>query len=228
MLEKPAVRPYRYYRQKVDSTGLVGYAVATWPESQALNDLMAKGSDVITEAEIEHKTRELGIGLVGDDLRNIVDHLNLMRVTVHAKDVLSPALGPYEEDIKSVERCMNELLRKMPKVIEAHLKVDTERAFVSAARFYALLQATMAYQGDRWIAFGGRPLSRRTEPWHGDAVYLMALYNRARGKSDFLSGVNAKSAIVAFIAWAIDRTGNGHHKPEAIAQALNRRNRPAE
>jgi hypothetical protein len=216
------IRPFRYY---IGSKGPLAYAVVTWPSVPALNDLMAKG-EVITEAEVACKARELlRIDLVGDDLRDVVDALNLMRVTDQADDALPPELEPYEETIKNVERCVNELSRDLPKVIKAHLKVDTERAVTSAANFNALLEATKDYQRERWRAFGGRPPSRRRESWHCDAVYLMGLYNKARGKSDLLSWVKATSPIVKFIAWAFDCTGNEHHDPGSIAQALNRRNR---
>jgi len=237
MLEKNAVRPLRSYQQMVGSKGPFIYAVVTWPpRGPDLNELMLKG-EVITEAQVKGKLDELGIDLAGDGPREVVEHLNLMRVTVHAEEALSPVLKPYEEDIKSIEKCINVLLQKLPKEIEAHLKVatvnellkfDSKRAVVSAARFNALLQATEAYLRDRWSAFGGRSPSRRHAAWHCDAIHLMGLCNIAQGKSDLLSGVKEESPIVKFIVWAFDYVGNKPRTHEAIAQALNRRIRPVE
>jgi hypothetical protein len=220
------VAPFRYYLQDVGPEGLRAYAIATWPSGSDLKDLLVKG-EVVTEDEVEGKFRELRIDLVGDGPGAFAEALNIMRVTVHAKDALSHSLAPYEDALKSVERCVDELSRTLPKVIDAHRKVDSERAVASAAHFSRLLEAIKAYQGERWVAFGGRPPSRRREPWHGDAVYLMGLYNEARANPDILSGVNSDSSIVRFIAWAFERTGNKQRETGAIAQALNRRNRPA-
>jgi hypothetical protein len=178
----PALRPFRLYLQEVDSRGL-SYKVVTWPSGPAaLNDLMAKGA-VVTEAELGRKSRELRLGLADDHLRDVVEALNLMRVTVHPKDAFPPELEPYEEVFKNVERCVNELRRDLPKVIEAHLKFDSERAAASAAYFKAGLDVMNVYLHERWSAFGGRPPSRRREPWHGDAVYLQVVAQQSAGQA---------------------------------------------
>jgi hypothetical protein len=181
--------------------------------------------EVITDAEVVSWASELPVPLSADDVRELVSALNLMRVTVHVKDVKLPF--HLKQAHQRIEKSILELTQDLPKLIEAYRKFGTERAVTSVQVFEDLLSA--GRRADEYVRharapWGGAAAPKYTSaPWHGDAIYLVWILRLAAGRAGKpLSFTKGETPAVAFIDTALTRAGVEHGGLESIARAMSR------
>ena len=193
------------------------------PEQPSVTELMGQG-EIITEAEIRAWSVRLPFPLNGDDLAKMAVALNLMRVTVHAKDAIAPQ---QEAAMRRVITHINGLSQELPPLIAAGRKFGSAGATSAFDAFDNLLSAVKLAK--KWLNVRAANWSRKIDgqrhsaPWHDDAAYLAFMLERAAARSGKRVSFSKPTAPgVAFIDVALKRAHVKHGSYGAIARAMAR------
>jgi len=223
---------FRAYKSGLTRSGEQFYLfysvqVQASPDRPPWKVLMSTG-EVITDNEIRGwvDSARLPFPLNNEDLAVLAEALNLMRVTIHAKDA-----APFhlESAMQRVIKNIDGLLRDLPKVIKFGRESGSQGAVPAINALENLLSVTgsadesLAIRAGKWGKRQGP--KRRSAPWHYDMQYLAWILERAATRSGKpVSFTQPAAPAVKFIDAALERAHIVHGGPEIMAREMARYN----
>jgi hypothetical protein len=222
-------RPFRHYAESIDYNFGVKIIRMIVSDSAAVDEMASKG-DVITESEISKLANEtLPIQLRAEEISEIVDILNIMRVTATPEESASERFD-ITAPMQRTEKSIAQLAKDLPKLIEFHEQQESHIAAAAAAVFTNLLASAVSAKDHFRAAaanWGGQqPAPSRIARWHGDLRYIALLLEAAAERAGrVLSFTKPEALAVKFIHRALRRAKVKGNTPDAIAREMAREKR---
>lgn len=225
------IKPYRYYE-----ASLVHGQPALVLKVARLSDpvkLLSGPGDVISSEEIHALMRLSKLPLIDPDITDLVDDLNLIRVTVHPKQALPDG---FEDPVAGLDAKLKAAVDLIP-IADAHLKASIGAFPKGVGRpkreriVHSLSQLQMAIEETRQLLT--IPVAtNHSAYWHDDAFYIGWHVQRLADTQGIpISITKPSSSGVDFICQVLERAhvpmtsssgkilGDPH---QAVAKAVDR------